>query len=188
MPKALTVWITADCGEFFKRWEYQTTWPASWEICLQIRRQQLELDMEQQTDSKTGKEYVKAVYCHPAYLTYMQSTSWETLGWMKHKRIKIERKWKWSHSVVSDSLWPHGLYLIRLLRPWDFPGKSAGVDCHFLLQGIFPTQESNPGLPLCRQTLYHLSHQGSQGIKIAGRNIKNLIYAEDTTVRAESEE
>ena len=46
-------------------------------------------------------------------------------------------------------------------HPWDFAGKSAGVDCHFLLQGIFPTQESNPGLPQCRQTLYHLSHQGS---------------------------
>ena len=52
---------------------------------LQVRKQQLELDMGQQTGSKSGKEYVKAVYCHPAYLTYMQSTSWETLGWMKHK-------------------------------------------------------------------------------------------------------
>ena len=49
------------------------------------RKQQLELDMEQQTGSKKEKEYVKAVYCHPAYLTYMQSTSWETLGWKKHK-------------------------------------------------------------------------------------------------------
>ena len=47
------------------------------------------------------------------------------------------------------------------LHPWDFPGKSAGVDCHFLLQGIFPTQELNPGLPHCRQTLYRLSHQGT---------------------------
>ena len=45
--------------------------PASWEICMQVKKQQLELDMEQQTDSKWGKEYVKAVYCHPAYLTYM---------------------------------------------------------------------------------------------------------------------
>ena len=52
---------------------------------MQVRQQQLELDMEQQTDSKQGKEYIKPVYCHPAYLTYMQSTSWETLGWMKHK-------------------------------------------------------------------------------------------------------
>ena len=52
---------------------------------MQVRKQQLELDMEQQTGSKLGKEYVKAVYCHPAYLTYMQSTSWETLGLLKHK-------------------------------------------------------------------------------------------------------
>ena len=52
---------------------------------MQNKKQQLETDMEQLTGSKLGKEYVKAVYCHPAYLTYMQSTSWETLGWMKHK-------------------------------------------------------------------------------------------------------
>ena len=52
MPKPLTVWIITNCGKFFKRWEYQTTWPASWEICMQVRKQQLELDMEQQTGSK----------------------------------------------------------------------------------------------------------------------------------------
>ena len=50
--KALTVWITRNCGKFWKRWEYQTTWPASWETCIQVRKQQLELDMEQQTSSK----------------------------------------------------------------------------------------------------------------------------------------
>ena len=82
MPKPLTVWITTDCGKFWKRWEYQT-WPASWEICMQVKKQQLALDMEW-TGSKLGKEYVKAVYCHPAYLTSMQSTSCETLGWRKH--------------------------------------------------------------------------------------------------------
>ena len=71
MPKPLTVWITTNCGKFFKRWEYQTILPASWEICMQVKKQQLELDMEQQTGSKLGKEYVKAVYYHPAYLTYM---------------------------------------------------------------------------------------------------------------------
>ena len=87
--KPLTVWITANCGKFLKRWEYQTI-SASWEICMQVRKQQLQLDMEQQTGSKSGKEYVKAVYCHPAYLTYMQSTSCKVLGWMKHKlEIKI---------------------------------------------------------------------------------------------------
>ena len=55
------------------RWEYQTTWPASWEICMQVKKQQLELGMEQQTGSKSGKEYIKVAYCHPAYLTYMQT-------------------------------------------------------------------------------------------------------------------
>ena len=71
MPKPLTVWITTNCGKSFKRLEYQTTWPASWEICMQVTKQQLELDIEQQTGSKSGQEYVKAVYCHPAYLTSM---------------------------------------------------------------------------------------------------------------------
>ena len=52
MPNSLTVWITTDCEKYFKRWEYQTTWSASWEIYMQIRKQQLELDMEQQTGSK----------------------------------------------------------------------------------------------------------------------------------------
>ena len=79
---------------------------------MQVKKQHLKLDMEQQTGYKLGKEYVKAVYCHPAYLTYMQSTSWEMLGWKKHK---LESK-------------------------------------------------------------------------IAGRNINNLRYADDTTLMAESEE
>ena len=85
MPKPLNVWITTNCGKFLKRWEYQTTWPASWEICMQVKKQELELDMEQQTGSKLGKEYVKTVYCHPAYLTYMQSTSCEMPGWMRQR-------------------------------------------------------------------------------------------------------
>ena len=66
-----------------------------------------------------------------------------------------------SCSVVSNSLQPHGAQSTRLLCPWDFPGKNTGVSCHFLLQGIFLTQGSNPGLRLCRQTLHHLSHQRS---------------------------
>ena len=57
------------------------TLPASWEIYMQVKKQQLERDMEQQTGSKLGKEYVKAVYCHPAYLIYMQSTSCKMPGW-----------------------------------------------------------------------------------------------------------
>ena len=85
MPKPLTVWITINCGKFWKRWQYQTACLASWETYMQVRKQQLELDMEQQPGFKQEKQYIKAVCCHPAYLTYMQSTSWETLGWKKHK-------------------------------------------------------------------------------------------------------
>ena len=65
--KPLILWIPTNCGKFFKWWEYQTTWPASWKICMQVKKQELELDMEQQNGSKLGKEYIKAVYCHPAY-------------------------------------------------------------------------------------------------------------------------
>ena len=71
MLKPLTVWITANCEKFSKEWEYQTTLPVSQETCMQVKKQQLEPDMEQQTGSKLGKEYVKTVYCNPAYLTYM---------------------------------------------------------------------------------------------------------------------
>ena len=59
----------------------QPTWPASWEICMQVKKQQLEPDVEQQTGSKLGKEYDKAVYCHPAYLMYVQGTSCKMPNW-----------------------------------------------------------------------------------------------------------
>ena len=61
--------IGTNCGKFLKRWEYQTILPASWEICMQVKKQQLEPNMKQWTGSKLWKEYVKAVYCHPAYIT-----------------------------------------------------------------------------------------------------------------------
>ena len=93
-----------------KRWDYQTTWPASWEICIQVKKQQLELDMEQLTGLKLGKEYIKAVYCHPAHL--------------------------------------YAEYIMR----------NAGV------------------------------HEAQVGIKIAGRNINNLRYIDDTTLMVESVE
>ena len=66
---------------------------------MQVRKQQLELDMEQQTGSKWEKEYVKAVYYHPTYLTYMQSTSWEMLGWTKHE---LESRLLGEISITSD--------------------------------------------------------------------------------------
>ena len=66
---------------------------------MHVKKQQLELDMEQQTGSKSGKEYIKVVYCHPAYLTSMQSTSWEMLCWMKHK---LESRLLGDTSITSD--------------------------------------------------------------------------------------
>ena len=99
MPKSLTVWITTNYGKFWKRWEYQATWPTSWETCMQVKKQQLEPDMKQQTGSKLGMEYVKAIFCHPDYLTYTQSTSWEMLGWMKHN---LESRLPGEISITSD--------------------------------------------------------------------------------------
>ena len=117
MPKPLTVWITTKCGKFWKRWAYQTTWSASWEICMQVKKQQLETGMEKQTGSKSGKEYVKAVYCHPAYLTYIQSTSWEILGWKKHK---LESRLLGEISITSDmQMTPLLWQKLRMKEPLD---------------------------------------------------------------------
>ena len=82
---------------------------------MQVRKQQLELDMEQQTGSKLGKEYIKAVYCHPAYLTYMQSTSCEMPDWTKHK---LESRLPGETSITSDIqmtpiLWKKANYNLR---------------------------------------------------------------------------
>ena len=109
------VWITTNCGKFLKKWEYQTNYltSVSWETCMQVKKQQLEPDMEHQTGSKLGKEYIKAIYCHHAYLTSMQT---EYIMW------------------------------------------NAGLE------------------------------EAQAGIKIAGRNINNLRYADDTILSAESEE
>ena len=108
----LTVWITSNCGKFFKRWEYQTTLPASWGICMQVRKQQLELDMAQQTGSKSGKGVHQGC-------------------------------------ILSPFLF--NLYAVYIMR--------------------------NTGL-----------EEAQAWIKIAGRSINNLRYADDTTLMAETEE
>ena len=96
-----------DCVDHNKLWKILKEMgipdhlPASCETCMQVKNQQWELNMEQQTGSKSGKEYVKAVYGHPTYLTSMQSTSWETLGWMKHK---LESRLPGEISITSDML------------------------------------------------------------------------------------
>ena len=91
--------------KFFKRWKYLTTLPASCETCMQVKKQQLEPDMEQWTGWRLGKEYVKAVYCHPAYLTHMKSTSCEmpagwTTSWNRDCQEKYQQPQicRWYHS------------------------------------------------------------------------------------------
>ena len=97
MQKSLCV--SQQSGKFLKKEEYQTTLPASCETCMQVKKQQLEPDMEQQTGSKLEKEYNKAVYYHPAYLTYIQNTSREMLDWMTHK---LESRLPGELSITSD--------------------------------------------------------------------------------------
>ena len=84
--KPLTVWLTTTCEKFLKRWEYQTTLPASY---VQVKKLQLEPHVEKLAGSKLEKEYIKAVYCHSVYLMYMQITSFKMLGWMNHKPESI---------------------------------------------------------------------------------------------------
>ena len=98
-PKPLTVWITTNCGKFLKRWDHLTSLLRNLYVGQEAGQEKLEPDTEQQTGSKLGKEYVKAVYCHPAYLTYMQSASCEMSGWMKHK---VESRLPGKISITSD--------------------------------------------------------------------------------------
>ena len=108
MPKPLNVWITTNCGKFFKRWEYQTTFPASCKTCSQVKKQQLEPDVEQWTGSKWGKESVEVVYCHPACLTSMQSTP--SKWWCCKLDKGALGTWRWPESCSffsgSSSLHP----------------------------------------------------------------------------------
>ena len=119
MPKPLIMCITTNSGRFFKRWEYQTTLPASRKTCMQAEKQQLEPDMEQRTSSKLGKACIKDVYCHLDYLTSMQSGN-ESV----------------SRTVMSDSLQPmncslpgssvHGILQASILYHGGLPFPSPG--------------------------------------------------------------
>ena len=121
MPKLLTVWTTITYGKFFKRWEYQTTWPASWKICILVRKQQLKSDMEQQAGSKFGKEYIKTVYCHPAHLTYMQSDG----GLVTKSGLTLATPWTVAHQAPLSM---------------GFPRQNTGMVCHFFLQGYMQSK------------------------------------------------
>ena len=105
---------------------------------MQVREQQLELDMEQQTGSKLGQEYIKAVYCHLAYLIYMQSTSCEMLGWMKHE---LESRLLGEISITSDDtilMAENEDELKRLLRKVKEDSERAGLKLSIKNAGSWP--------------------------------------------------
>ena len=119
-------------GNFRKIWEYQTTLPASWKTCVQVKTQHLELDMEQQSDSKLGKGYIKAIYCHLPHLTFKQSTSCEIPAWINNKlesRLSEKQQQpqicRWYHS--NGRKW---IELKSLLMRVKEEGERSGLKLH----------------------------------------------------------
>ena len=139
MPKPLIVWITTNCGKFLKRWEYQTTWSVSWETGMQVKKQYLELDMKQRTGSKLGKEYVKAVYWHPAYLTSMQSTSWEMKDWKKHKlesRLAMKVKEESEKVGLELNIEKTKIMASISITSWEIDGETVETVSDFIFGGL----------------------------------------------------
>ena len=128
-------------------------------LCLQSSEEKMfaTLNLKFYTHSSINYKAQAETLSHTHQLQNLLLSSVLNTSRMQFSKMKAKEKRKRSHSVMSNSLGPHGLQPTRLLCPWDFPANSTGVDFHFLLQEIFPTQGSNPGLPHCRQTLYHLS-------------------------------
>jgi len=138
MLKPLVVWITTNCGKFFKRWEYQTTLPLSWETCRWVKKQQLESDIEQLTGSTLGMEYDQLYIVTLLINVYTESV-------------------QFSHSVMSNSLRPHGLQHARLPFPSPTPGAYSNLCVCWVGDAIQPSHPlSSPSVPT-----FNLSqHQG----------------------------
>ena len=150
MPKPLTfaVWITANCGKFFKRWEYQTTWPASCETCMQVKKQQLEPDMEQQTGFKLGKEYIRAVYCHPAGSTYMSELPYVRAGFRKGRGTRDQiANICWIIEQAREFQKKHLLYWLR--RSLWLCGSQQTVE-NSSRDGNTRSPDLPPVKPVCR--------------------------------------
>ena len=147
MLKPLTVWITTNCGIFLMKWEYQTTLPVFWETYMWVKKKQLELDMKQWTGSKLGKEYVKAIYCHPAYLTYTQSIlekvmaphsstlAWK-LPWMEDPgrlqsmgSLRFGHDWATSLSLLTFMHWRRKWRPTPAFLPGESQGRGSLVGC-----------------------------------------------------------
>ena len=148
MLKPLTVWITINCGKFFKRWEYQTTLPASWETCMQVKKQHLEADMEQWTGSTLGKEYVKATYCHPDSFTICRihhekcragwSTSWNQDCQEKYQQLMTlrwpypnDKKWRGTKKPIDED--ERGVKILTFFTQGS-ENKGHGIRSHHFME------------------------------------------------------
>ena len=140
---------------------------------MQVKKQQLELDMEQQTGSKLGKEYIKAVYCYPAYLSSLKSISCEVLGWMKHK---LESRLLGEISITSD---------MQMTPPFMAEGEEELKSLLMIGCILSPCLFNFYAEYIMRKAGLE---EAQAGIKTARINLNNLRYADDTTLKAESEE
>ena len=126
-------------------------------------------------ETKTEKDTCIPVFTAALFTiarTWKQPRCPSTDEWVKKLWYIYTMEYSCCRSVVSDSLQPRGLQPTRLLHPWDFPGKSTGVGCHFLFQGIFPIQGSNSGLPHCRQ------RNTFESVLMRWMNLESIIQSE----------
>jgi len=167
--KPLTVWITTNCGKFWKRWEYQTTLPASCEICMQVKKQQLEPYMEQWTGSKLGRGYIKAVYGYPAHVNSMRSVCVLSSIWL------CVILWTAAHPVPLSMGFPgqNPGNVMPCSRASSWPRDQTSTSHVSCIAGGFfhcwATREV-PDYIIWNAGLDELQVE----IKIAGRNINNL--------------
>ena len=197
MSKPLTVWITTN-WKILKEMEYRTTSPVSWEICTQVKKQQLELDIEQQTGSKLGKEHIKAVYWHLAYLTYMRSsvqfssvsqscltaTPW-TAACQASLSITNSQSLLKLMSIESVMTSNH----LILCRPLLFPPSNFPINRVSSNESALCIRWLNYWSFICR--VYHAkcwAGWSKSWNQVARRNINSISYVCDTTIMAESEE
>ena len=178
------MWITTNCGKFLKRWEYQTILPVCWATCMQVKRQQLEPDMEQWTGSKLGKGYIQAVFCHPL-ISLLCSVKWSEVAQSCPTLCN-----PMDCSLPGSSL--HGVLQARILewvaisfsRGSSWPRDRTRVSCIAdRCFNLWATRET-PEYIMWNARL----DDAQTGAKIAQKNINNLKYADDTTLMAEGEE
>ena len=201
MKKPLIMWITTNCGKLTRR-EYQTTLPAFWEICMQVKKQQVELNMEQQTGSNLGKEYIKAVYCHLAYKLICRvhhvkcptgwSTSWTQDCWEKYQELQICRRhhldgrnWRGTKEPLDErgigewNIW-FKLHIQKMkimafdpITSWQIDGETMETVTDFIFRGSKITADCDCSYEIKRHLLLR---------RKAITNIDSILKCRDITL------